>query len=75
MMQGGADALTVGAHHFKIEIRPYVKATTVLVGDIIATGTTVIVVPEQNVDAQLVAIQKYNLPKNGKLQPILLIQF
>ena len=67
MMQGGADALTAGAHQFKIEIRPYVKATTILVGDIIATGTMVIVVPEQIVDARLVAIQKIQPTKEWQI--------
>lgn len=39
MFNGGENSLTEGNHRLKIEIRPYLKFTTLLVGKIIASGT------------------------------------
>jgi CubicO group peptidase (beta-lactamase class C family) len=57
LTNGGQDALTSGDHTLKIEIRPYLKLTEVLVGDLIAEGQIKIVVPEVKIDEKLVRIQ------------------
>jgi CubicO group peptidase (beta-lactamase class C family) len=54
---GGQDALTSGTHVLKIEIRPYLKLTEILVGDLIAEGQVTILVPEVKVDEKWVRIQ------------------
>jgi len=38
LFNGGEKALTDGQHHLKMEIRPYVNADSLFVGDIIASG-------------------------------------
>lgn len=38
LYHGGEKALTDGKHHLRMEIRPYVTANNLLVGDIIASG-------------------------------------
>ncbi|MDF3027070.1 MAG: beta-lactamase [Fluviicola sp.] len=57
LMSGGQDALTSGEHTLKIEIRPYVKLTEVLVGELIAEGQIKLVVPEVKVAEKLARIQ------------------
>lgn len=57
LMSGGQDALTSGNHTLKIEIRPYLKLTEVLVGGLIAEGQINVLVPEVKVDEKLVRIQ------------------
>ncbi len=39
MFNGGERALSDGKHVLKIELRPYLKSTTVIVGNVIAAGT------------------------------------
>jgi CubicO group peptidase (beta-lactamase class C family) len=39
MFYGGDKALTEGDHMLKIELRPYLKSTGIIVGEIIASGT------------------------------------
>lgn len=38
MFNGGDQALPEGSHTLKIELRPYLKSTTIIVGDVIASG-------------------------------------
>ena len=54
---GGQDALTNGEHLVKIEIRPYLKLTEVLTGNLIAEGQINIIVPEIKIDEKLVKVQ------------------
>lgn len=53
----GQDALTIGEHLLKIEIRPYLKLNETLIGNIIAEGELKIVIPEIKIDEHLVKIQ------------------
>lgn len=64
---GGQDALTSGEHLLKIEVRPYLKLTEVLVGNTIAEGELKIVVPEIKINEQLVKIQNIKPLKDFQL--------
>lgn len=57
LANGGQEALTDGEHLLKIEIRPYLKLTEVLTGEIIAEGQLKIIVPKIIIDEKLVKIQ------------------
>lgn len=57
LVSGGQDALTSGEHDLKIEIRPYIKLTAVITGNIIAEGQIKVIVPEIKIDEKLVQIQ------------------
>ena len=57
MMRGGEDALSVGQHNLTIEIRPYIKFDSVVIGDIIAKGSLTINIPEKVIDKNLITIQ------------------
>lgn len=54
---GGQEALYEGEHLLKIEIRPYLKLTEVLSGNIIAEGQIKIIVPEIKINEKLVKVQ------------------
>lgn len=54
---GGQDALTIGEHIIKIEVRPYLKVNEILIGNIIAEGKLKIIVPEIKIKEQLVKVQ------------------
>jgi CubicO group peptidase (beta-lactamase class C family) len=54
---GGQEALSEGEHLLKIEIRPYLKLTEVLTGNIIAEGQINIIVQEIKIDEKLVKVQ------------------
>ncbi|WP_264564734.1 serine hydrolase domain-containing protein [Flavobacterium sp. N3904] len=54
---GGQESLSEGEHLLKIEIRPYLKRTEVLTGNIIAEGQIKIIVPEIKIDEKLVKVQ------------------
>jgi CubicO group peptidase (beta-lactamase class C family) len=54
---GGQEALSEGEHLVKIEIRPYLKLTKVLTGNIIAVGQIKINVPEIKINEKLVKVQ------------------
>ena len=45
MMRGGEDALSIGSHKLKIELRPYVNIPSIKTGDIIAEGEVMVIVP------------------------------
>lgn len=67
LMSGGQDALTSGEHTLKIEIRPYLKLTEVLVGDLIAEGQVKVLVPEVKINEKLVRIQAIKPLKDWQL--------
>jgi CubicO group peptidase (beta-lactamase class C family) len=54
---GGQEALSEGEHLLKIEIRPYLKMTEVLTGNIIADGQIKIIVPKIKINEKLVKVQ------------------
>lgn len=64
---GGQEALSEGEHQLKIEIRPYLKLTEVVTGDIIAEGQLKIIVPEIKIDEKLVKIQMINPTKDWQI--------
>lgn len=57
MMQGGADALVPGNHSLRIEMRPYLQLDTLLIGNIIASGSIILAVPQQHVPDKYKKIQ------------------
>jgi len=57
LMNGGQESFTSGEHILKIEIRPYLKLTEVLTGNIIAEGQIKIIVPEIKVNENQVKVQ------------------
>lgn len=61
---GGIDALETGNHVLKIEIKPYLKTSTLKIGNVIATGEIQLTVPPKNVSEDQIAIQKI-MPKSG----------
>ncbi|MDQ0067619.1 serine hydrolase domain-containing protein [Chryseobacterium lathyri] len=61
---GGIDALEEGNHILKIEIRPYLKTSSVKVGNIIASGEINLTVPHKNISEQQIAVQKIQ-PNSG----------
>jgi len=61
---GGVDALEVGTHILKIEIKPYLKTSTLKVGNVIASGEIQLIVPKKNVTEEQIAIQKIK-PNSG----------
>lgn len=66
---GGQEAFTNGEHLLKIEIRPYLKLTEVLTGNIIAEGQIKIIVPEIKINKNLVKIQAINPLKDWQISP------
>jgi len=61
---GGVDALEVGTHTLKIEIKPYLKTSTLKVGNVIASGKIQLIVPKKYVSEEQIAIQKIK-PNSG----------
>ena len=61
---GGMDALEVGNHTLKIEIKPYLKTPALKVGNVIASGEISLIVPKKNISEEQKAIQKIK-PNNG----------
>lgn len=64
LANGGIDALEPGNHVLKIEIKPYLKTSTLKVGNVIATGDIELIVPPKNVSEDQIAFQKIT-PKSG----------
>lgn len=64
---GGQEALSEGEHLLKIEIRPYLKLTEVLTGNIIAEGQINIIVPEIKIDEKLVKVQLIKPTKDWQI--------
>ncbi|MNU85231.1 Beta-lactamase [compost metagenome] len=61
---GGEDAFSAGEHILKIEIRPYVKQTAFLVGELIAKGQIQVRVPAVVIDEKLARIQAIRSQKD-----------
>lgn len=57
LAKGGQEALSEGEHLLKIEIRPYLKMTEVLTGNLIAEGQIKVVVPEIKINEKQVKVQ------------------
>jgi len=57
MAHNGIDALSEGNHILKIEIRPYLNASTLKTGPVIAEGQINLNVPAQPIPEQQVAVQ------------------
>ncbi|TGD58377.1 serine hydrolase domain-containing protein [Flavobacterium humi] len=64
---GGQEALSEGEHFLKIEIRPYLKLSEVLTGNIIAEGQLKIIVPEIKIDEKLVKVQQIKPIKDWQI--------
>ncbi|MDP9957706.1 CubicO group peptidase (beta-lactamase class C family) [Epilithonimonas hungarica] len=60
----GVDALEVGNHTLKIEIKPYLKNPDLKVGNVIASGEINLIVPKKYVSEEQIAIQKIK-PNSG----------
>ncbi|SDG55097.1 serine hydrolase domain-containing protein [Epilithonimonas hungarica] len=54
----GVDALEVGNHTLKIEIKPYLKNPDLKVGNVIASGEINLIVPKKYVSEEQIAVQK-----------------
>ncbi|MGU3376283.1 serine hydrolase domain-containing protein [Chryseobacterium sp. M5A1_1a] len=57
LIHDGIDALVTGNHILKIEIRPYLKTSSIQTGPIIAEGEINLNVPQKNIPEQQIAIQ------------------
>lgn len=64
LVHGGIDALTAGNHLLTIEIRPYLKSTSVKTGRLIAKGEINLSVPKKNISEQQIALQPIK-PNSG----------
>ena len=61
---GGVDAMEVGTHTLKIEIKPYLQTSTLKVGNVIASGEIQLIVPKKYVSEEQMVIQKIK-PNSG----------
>ncbi|MFP3592516.1 serine hydrolase domain-containing protein [Chryseobacterium sp. SIMBA_038] len=57
LVHGGIDALTAGNHTLEIEIRPYLKSTSVKTGRLIAKGEINLTVPKKDISEKQIALQ------------------
>ncbi|KGL63435.1 beta-lactamase [Polaribacter sp. Hel1_85] len=55
---GGQDELSKGSHTLSIEVRPYIKQDTLIVGNLLAKGKINVEVAEIPVDEKLITVQK-----------------
>ena len=60
----GIDALEEGNHLLRIEIKPYLKTTSLKVGNTIAAGEIHLTVPHKNIPEKQIAFQKIH-PNSG----------
>lgn len=67
LANGGIDALETGNHTLKIEIKPYLKTSTLKVGNVIAQGEIQLVIPKKNVSEQQIAVQKIQQTSSWKV--------
>ncbi len=63
-INGGLDAFTEGNHTLSIEIKPYLKDSTLKVGPLLAKGNIAVEVPKIVIDENLVPVQKIQ-PNSG----------
>ena len=64
LANGGIDALETGSHNLSIEIRPYLKTSTLKTGKVIAKGNINLIVPKKNIPENQIAVQKIK-PNSG----------
>jgi CubicO group peptidase (beta-lactamase class C family) len=64
LANGGIDALETGNHTLKIEIKPYLKTSTLQVGNLIAQGEIQLIIPKKNISEQQIAVQNIK-PNSG----------
>jgi CubicO group peptidase (beta-lactamase class C family) len=64
LANGGIDALETGSHILKIEIKPYLKTSTLKVGNVIAQGEIQLIIPKKNISEEQITVQKIK-PNNG----------
>lgn len=64
LANGGIDALETGNHTLKIEIKPYLKTSTLQVGNVIAQGEIQLIITKKNISEQQIAVQNIK-PKSG----------
>jgi CubicO group peptidase (beta-lactamase class C family) len=69
LAKGGQEALSEGEHLLKIEIRPYLKMTEVLTGNLIAEGQIKIIVPEIKINEKQVKVQLIRPTKDWQISP------
>jgi CubicO group peptidase (beta-lactamase class C family) len=55
--KGGQDALSEGTHLMRIEIKPYIQTSELVIGDKIAEGQIQIIIPEKKVSESQIALQ------------------
>ncbi|KFF01694.1 serine hydrolase domain-containing protein [Chryseobacterium luteum] len=64
LAHSGIDAMNEGNHVLKIEIRPYLKTSSVKAGNTIASGEISLTVPHKNTSEQQIAVQNIQ-PNSG----------
>ncbi|ANF51492.1 serine hydrolase [Chryseobacterium glaciei] len=64
LVHGGIDSLTAGNHILKIEIRPYLKSTSVKTGRLIAKGEINLTVPKKDISEKQITLQTIK-PNSG----------
>jgi len=64
LANGGIDALEEGNHLLRIEIKPYLKTTSLKVGNTIAAGEIPLTVPHKNIPEKQITVQKIH-PNSG----------
>lgn len=64
---GGMDALETGNHILKVEIKPYLKTSTLKVGNVIASGEIQLIVPKKNISEEQIAVQKIKINSGWKV--------
>lgn len=64
LANGGIDALETGIHTLKIEIRPYLKTSTLKVGNVIAQGEVQLIIPKKDISEDQIAVQNI-VPNSG----------
>ncbi|MCJ8152312.1 beta-lactamase family protein [Chryseobacterium sp. SSA4.19] len=67
LAHGGTDAMNEGNHTIKIEIRPYLKTSSVKVGNIIAAGEIHLTVPHKTISEKQIAVQKIQPDRDWKV--------
>jgi len=67
LAKGGQEALSEGEHLLKIEIRPYLQMTEVLIGNLIAQGQIKIIVQEIKINEKQVKVQLIKPTKDWQI--------
>lgn len=67
LANGGIDALETGNHTLKIEIKPYLKTSTLKVGNVIAQGEIQLIIPKKNISEDQITVQKIKPSNDWKI--------